>query len=255
MSGTANGLRTAARDVRVTRTKPHSPRLTARCVEAHAFALKVMHRLRRCPRLFAAVDATLLRHIAPNTLIQPLYQQNRIELAPRLTLTVCPERQIKMLEQQIETRLLWRPAVNRTESSPAERIVHLVAACVERQSGLSSHERPSIHAAPEAHNIVTHGGVDHLGRPLDAVLHDRQPLAIEMVVHCPQSATPTTAAAAPEAAISNRLPGTDHRPATSSGQTIPPLDSSYLRRLTDSVVEALDRRTVAAYERIGRRSS
>jgi hypothetical protein len=246
-------LRTAARDVRVTRTKPRGPHLTTRCVEAHTFALNVTHRLRRCHRLFTAVDTTL-RHVAPNTVIQPLYQQNRIELAPRLTLTVRPERQVQMLEQQIETRLLWRPGAERAEPPPVERIIRLVATCTERQRSLSSHERHSVPPAPEVHNIVTRVRPDNLNRPLDAVPNYRQPLAIEMVVYRPQSATPTTTAA-PEAAVSERPHVTGHWPTPSPSPTTPPLDGSYLKRLTDSVVEALDRRTIAAYERAGRRSA
>ena len=254
MKKPANKLGTAARDVRVTRKKPLGHRLTARCVGIRTFAVNMIHRWRRFPRAFTAIETTL-RHIVPHVMIQPLYQQNRVELAPRLTLAVRPERRIETLERQIQTRLLWKPGprADKPASSPAERIVRLLAAYAERQRGLRPSERHSMHTVPEMQHVATRVGENDSGGGLDNIPSYRQPVALAMVVRRPQSPSPAIMdeSAAPVSAAPG-LP--ERRSLPSSIPTMPPLDGSYLRRLTDSVMEALDRRTTAAYERTRRRS-
>jgi hypothetical protein len=196
-----------------------------------------MQRLRRCLRLFATVDTTLV-HIAP-ALLQPLYLHSRIELAPRLSLTVRPQ-------QPIETHRLWQFAVDGAKSSPVERVSPPVTVCQvlrERQSPPLAFRAPSIVARLSAHGE---------GRLPHALTTTRQPCAIEMVVHRPQIVASTQADNL-LASVCERPQVTEHPSSPRSNQTIPLLDGNYLRHLTDSVVDALDRRSFAAFERTGRR--
>jgi hypothetical protein len=249
MRGTEYSLRTAAADIRVTRTQSQGGNWTPRSINTLVF--KVGPRLRRRPRLFTAVDI-IFRRVASNTLIQPLYLQNRIELAPRLALTVRREWQhIRTLEQKIKTRILRQPGA---EPRAMERITRLFTACVERQQSLSPREGNRSDVPLEVHNVFTRVGADHLVRPLDAVTDYRRPPSIEMVVqHSRPAALITTEA--PTVAATEQPKVTAQRRGPSSSSSVRPLDGNYLRRLTDSVVEALDRRAIAAHERTGRRSA
>ena len=281
MTRIVDRLQTSARDIRVTRSQPPGCHLMALGVDARTFALNIRQRLHRCHVSFAAIDTTL-RHIAPNILFQPIYQQNRIDVAPRLTLTVCPERQVRMsaqkieinperqvrmsaqkieisperqvrtLEQQIETRLLWRRGIGSAEPQAVDRIIRLAAACVERQRSSSPNERKDVPQVSKMHSYVAEVRRNTLNRPLDAIPDYRQPLSMECVVYRPNSATLTTANA-PEVLVPGRPPVSSTGPAPNPSPTVPLFDSGYLRLLTDSVVDALDRRNIAAYERISRK--
>jgi hypothetical protein len=73
-----------------------------------------------------------------------------------------------------------------------------------------------------------------------------------MVVHRPQIVASTQADNL-LASVCERPQVTEHPSSPRSNQTIPLLDGNYLRHLTDSVVDAIDRRSVSAFERTGRR--
>lgn len=240
MKRIAYRLQISSHDVRVTRTHRARPRVPAWCCRAQRFTHTLLERLQRRLPWCADVETTL-RYVTPNTVLQLLRQQNRFELAPRLTLAVCPERRITQLEKQIETRLLWQPSRARTESSPAERIVRLATTCIERQQ----------RSAAGGRRDSASGSLNHSIRAIESI--PRRSLALDMVVQRPQPLAERSASHAPEVVATERPRATEHSLASNSGTTLPPLDGSYLRRLTESVVNALDRRTTAAYERTGRR--
>lgn len=262
-------LRTAPRDVRVTWSRPggnpvppHNP--------ARDLAQALLHRFARRPGLMPGSERTL-RQFPPAVRLQPLHQHMRIELAPRLALTVRPVRRTEVLERQIEARLAWQPGAGPDRPSPVEQIIRRVASRTERQSpqrlgdrGAPTSESRTLFerdARPLQPDFEASAAAVRRPPPVFEALEfetstaavRRPPPVFEALERVVQRSRPASAAPADAPAIATPFTPPE-RPvwvAEDRPRPQPPLQNLDIKRLTDHVVEALDRRLIAARERTG----
>jgi len=210
-------------------------RATARTLPAGGpagFAEALLRRYGRAPGPAAPPDTALRRPAAP--VFRPTYQQVALHVHPRLELALARaerrtalEREVRLergaaLERQIERVLA--PQVRLEQSAAvAERIVARLAARAERQAAADAPPSPEPRRGPDA-------------APPIVTLAQRAPAA-------------TTAPGAPPELPRPGAPAQALWPAQSPAA--PGLGAPDLRRLTDQVVEAIDRRARAARERLG----
>lgn len=202
----------------------------------------------------ATPDLVLAR---PASLIwQPVFRQTRVQIEPRLSLTVWPARRSETLARQAAQRLAWQPAAPLTAAAAAEpMVVRLLARSLRTEAMPAS----AALAAPTA----AAPGQPPSARPTNA---DRPRARVnpgpEMIV---QRATPARPAEEPRAqrrpadrALDDDAPQPGRRP-DAGGASMPgawpartPEASFDVQRLTDQVMETLDRRLQAAHERLWR---
>jgi hypothetical protein len=209
-------------------------RATARTLPAGGpagFAEALLRRYGRAPRPAAPPDTALRRPAAP--VFRPTYQQVALHVHPRLELALARverrtalEREVRLereaaLERQIERVLA--PQVRLEQSAAAaEQIVARLAARAERQAAADAPPSPEPRGRPDA-------------APPIVTLAQRAP-----------------AAGAPGAQPEPPRPGAPAQALwPAQGPAAPGLGAPDLRRLTDQVVEAIDRRARAARERLG----
>jgi hypothetical protein len=219
---------------------------------ARDLAQALLHRFARRPGLMSGSER-ILRRFPPAVRLQPLHQRLRIELAPRLALTVRPERRTEVLERQIEARLAWQPGAGSDRPSPVEQIVRRVASRTERQlpQRLGDRGTPIPESRTPFERDVRPPRPDF---EASAAVVRRPPPVFEAPERVVQRLRPASVAPADAPAVSTPLTPPD-RPvwvAEQPPRPQPPTQTLDIKRLTDQVVEALDRRLIAARERTGR---
>ena len=202
----------------------------------------------------ATPDLVLAR---PASLIwQPVFRQTRVQIEPRLSLTVWPARRSETLARQAAQRLAWQPAAPLATATTAEpMVVRLLARSLRTEAMPAS---PAF-AAPTA----AAPGQSPSAQSTNA---DRPRARVkpgpEMIV---PRATPARPAEEPRAqrrpadrALDDDAPQPGRRP-DAGGASMPgawpartPEASFDVQRLTDQVMETLDRRLQAAHERLWR---
>jgi hypothetical protein len=282
LQSSENELRLAHRDVRVTANGLQLARRTAPWGSASQFARAIMDRYGgqpvRWPRL-----GLVFRQDQPGVTVQAVYHQTQMRLAPRLALRVltwprphptdaqptsapAPGHPASVL--RLKRRLDTGSAAPVSASTPVwptpklKRAVEtiLVMSAVGRPGRAP---RPELRLASRAvwppdtgplqeHRRLEVDAVEQLVRRLVTRRMQMPPLRpVPRVVHRAASivVSPETATSAPEAqraASRNPFPMAGNRSQTSD---FPPID---LNRLTDQVVQAIDRRIIAHRERMGR---
>jgi len=201
----------------------------------------------------AAPDLVLAR---PAALVwQPVFRQTHVQLEPRLSLTVWPARRSETLERQAAQRLAWQPATPLTAAAAAEpMVVRLLARSLRTEAMPAS-------AALTAPTAAAPGRLPSAQSTNAELPRARVKPAPEMIV---QRATPARPAA-PRArrqpvnrALDDDAPPPGRRPDTGGASmpgvwpARPPEATLDVQRLTDQVMETLDRRLQAAHERLWR---
>ena len=194
-----------------------------------------------------APDLVLARTAPPSW--QPVFRQTFVRVEPRLTLAVRPTVRVESLERQVEQRLAWQPGAPAGEAAPPVQMVsRLLARSTRVEAG-----QPA--AAPVAAALVGQSGA--------AEARPTRPPAIprpELIVHRTTVVLPgasqarTSALAVPlrpdDAPPADRWSAPPSAP--TGWQTRAPEATLDVQRLTDQVMDVLDRRLLAARERMGR---
>lgn len=202
----------------------------------------------------AAPDLVLAR---PAALVwQPVFRQTHVQLEPRLSLTVWPARRSETLERQAAQRLAWQPATPLTAAAAAEPMVMRLLARSLRTEAMPAS------AALTAPTAAAPGRLPSAQSTNAELPRARVKPAPEMIV---QRATPARPAEEPRVrrqpanrALDDDAPQPGRRP-DAGGASVPgvwparpPEATLDVQRLTDQVMETLDRRLQAAHERLWR---
>jgi hypothetical protein len=191
---------------------------------AGAFVQAIMERYTGWQMRGASLDL-VLRQRAPGVTMSPLYHQVQMQVAPRLSLIV-----------QGETRVLHERSIERVERTLREQLVRDLSA---RGTRIDAVATPGSLTPSGFNNAPAPGTRANLplARPVSRVV--RRPVSVF---------TPDNRGLPAETPMT--LPG--RRPAVVS-QTHPPDPTPMdVNRLTDQVIQAIDRRIIAQRERLGR---
>ena len=213
---------------------------------AASFAAAVRGRYGARGATAQAPDLVLARTAAPAW--QPVFRQTFMRVEPRLTLAVRPTVRVESLERQVEQRLAWQPGAPAGEAPLTQMVSQLLMRSTRVEAG-----EPA--AAP-----VTAAWAGQAGA---ADARPNRPPAMrgaELIVHRTTVVLPaanqahTSPVAAPsrpdDASRADRWSAPT--PAPAGWQTRAPEASLDVQRLTDQVMDVLDRRLLAARERMGR---
>lgn len=230
--------------------KPTSLRLAAQipgaASAAVSFAAAIRNRYGARDTTAQAPALVLARTALPAW--QPVFRQTFVRVEPRLTLAVRPTVRVESLERQVEQRLAWQPGAPAGEVAPPTQIVSQL---LMRSTRVEAGEL----AAAPAPALV--------GQPNVADPRPTRPPVIprpELIVHrttvvLPAASQARISAGAAPSQPANAPPADrwSAPPLASAGwQTQAPGAALDVQRLTDQVMDVLDRRLLAARERMGR---
>lgn len=222
---------------------------------AASFAAAVRGRYGARGTTAQAPDLVLARTALPAW--QPVFRQTFVRVEPRLTLAVRPTVRVESLERQVEQRLAWQPGASAGEAAlPTQMVSQLllrgtrveagepaaapVAAAWAGQAGAADARpmRPPVIPGPE---LIVHRATVVLPAASQA---GTSPVAMP--------ARPDDATRADRWSAFGELSRAAPSPAPTGWQTRAPEAALDVQRLTDQVMDALDRRMLAARERMGR---
>jgi hypothetical protein len=219
-----HGLRVISGDWRVSAGGVRLAQQTAMQSGVGAFVQALMERYNGWQTPWPSLDL-VLRQRPSGMITPPVYHQVQMQVAPRLHLTI-----------RGETHILRQRSIERVEQTLREQLVHYLSArgtridAVITQASLTAR---SLNGAPSSGMSANLP----LARPVARVV--RRPVTeLAPKEHGPLAETPMP------------LPG--RRPAVVT-RTNPPAPAPVdVHRLTDQVIQAIDRRIVAQRERLGR---
>ena len=214
---------------------------------ALSFAAAIRSRYDAAGTAVQAPDLVLARTARPSW--QPVFRQTFVRVEPRLMLAVRPTVRVESLERQVEQRLVWQPGAEAGEAAPPVQMVsRLLARSTRVEAG-----QPA--TAPLAPTLADQSGAAD-ARPTRPPAIPRPELIVHRttVVLPAASQTPAPAVAVPlrpdDAPPADRWSAPS--PIPTAWQTQAPEVTLDVQRLTDRVMDVLDRRLLAARERMGR---
>lgn len=243
-------LRTTPRDVRAARGAAQGMRLSSHA-RAAAFAQAITDRftVRALPWL---PQSLTFKQDRPGVAVQYLQQHSHTHVAPRLALTVLawpaaqpgsaahePARPASRLRVEQEIRTL-RTVIRLSESSAPEQLVHRVLAQSRRVEGMP----------PAAHLQASRS---LLREPASAEAAELETPMVQPVPRIVRRLAPVEADQ-----VASMRPAEGSRPVRGEGLRAtgtsprPPEQVIDVNRLTDQVIQAIDRRIIAQRERLGR---
>jgi hypothetical protein len=180
---------------------------------------------------------------------QPVFRQTLVRVEPRLTLAVRPTVRVESVERQVEQRLAWQPGAPAGEAAPPTQ---MVSQLLMRSTRFEAGELAATGVAAAS-----------VGQASAADARRTRPPATrgpELIVHrttvvLPAASQAHTSPAAVAVRPDNALTAdrwSAPPPAAAGWQTRAPEVTLDVQRLTDQVMDVLDRRLLAARERMGR---
>jgi len=226
------------------RLAAHTPGAASAAV---SFAAAVRGRYGAHATTAQAPDLVLARTASPSW--QPVFRQTFVRVEPRLTLALRPTVRVESLERQVEQRLAWQPGAPAGEAAPPTQLVSQLLLRSTRVEARQPAAAPAAAAWP--------------GQAGAAEARPNRPPAMpgpELIVHRTTVVLPAASQARTSPiAVPTRpddAPPADRwsaPPPTPVGwQTRAPEAALDVQRLTDQVMDVLDRRLLAARERMGR---
>ena len=218
------GLRLIPGDWRVSAGGVRLAQQTAMHNGAGAFVQALMERYNGWQTHWPSLDL-VLRQRAPGVTMSPLYHQVQMHVAPRLNLTI-----------RGETHILHQRSIERVERTLREQLVHYLSARGTRIDAVATPGSLTARGLNKAPSPGTRADLS-LARPVSRIV--RRPITeLAPEDRGLPAETPMT------------LPG--RRPVVAS-RTNPPAPTPIdVNRLTDQVIQAIDRRIIAQRERLGR---
>jgi hypothetical protein len=219
-----NGLRINPRDLRVSSGGVRLTHQAATQSEAGAFVQALMERYKSWQTCWVSLDLVLRQRPSSMTM-PPLYHQVQMHVAPRLHLTV-----------RGETHVLRQRSIERVERTLREQFVQYLGTRGKRIEAVATPDRLTTKGLNKAPSPGMSADLS-LARPVSRVV--RRPVTAS--VPADRRLLPETATTLPEPR------------SVVASRTSPPAPAPIdVHRLTDQVIQAIDRRIIAQRERLGR---
>jgi hypothetical protein len=219
-----NSVRRIPGDLRVSSARARLAYRTAMQSRAGAFVQALISHYNGWQTHWPTVDL-VLRQKPSGITMSPIYHQVQMQVAPRLSLTI-----------RGETHVRHQRSIGHVERTLREQLVHYLGTRGTRIDVVATQGSLTASGVKNAPSPRTSAEV-MLARPVSRVV--RRPIAEPAITnHRLTAETATT--------LPGRRPGVASR---ANPPAPPPID---MNRLTDQVIQAIDRRIIAQRERLGR---